>query len=144
MAPPDGSRAAPAGLVAWTLPGGQASILSGGWSRWAARVASGRRTIAERRTKERMMSKREEQKLAALLKKHAGKPQPTKKNLSTQYDSTLRVRPEDQDEATKDLFKEMKRREFSPRPRSAGAFTVPQAPASTSSVSRYGSIRNSW
>ncbi|MDX2120680.1 MAG: hypothetical protein SF070_06365 [Gemmatimonadota bacterium] len=58
------------------------------------------------------MSKREEQKLAALLKKHAGKPQPTKKNLSTQYDSTLRIRPEDQDETAKDLFKEMKRREF--------------------------------
>lgn len=58
------------------------------------------------------MSKREEQKLAALLKKHAGKTQPTKKNLSTQYDSTLRIRPEEQDETAKDLFKEMKRREF--------------------------------
>lgn len=58
------------------------------------------------------MSKREEQKLAALLKKHAGKTTPPKKNRDSQYDSTLRIRPEQPDEVAKDLFKEMKRREF--------------------------------
>lgn len=58
------------------------------------------------------MSKREEQKLAALLRKHAGKPPAPPKNREQQYDSTLRIRPADQDEVAKDLFKEMKRREF--------------------------------
>ncbi len=58
------------------------------------------------------MSKREEQRLAALLKKHQGKIAPPRKDLAAQYDSTLRLRPEDQSKETKDLFKEMKRREF--------------------------------
>ncbi len=58
------------------------------------------------------MSKRDEQKLAALIRKHAGKPAPTRKNLDAQYDSTLKKRPPDQDEETQRLFKEMKRREF--------------------------------
>ncbi len=58
------------------------------------------------------MSKREEQKLAALLKKHAGKTAPQRKNRDSQYDDTLRVRPDQQDDGARDLFKEMKRREF--------------------------------
>lgn len=58
------------------------------------------------------MSKREEQKLAALIKKHAGKTVPPRKDREAQYDSTLRQRPADQDDETKKLFKEMKRREF--------------------------------
>ena len=58
------------------------------------------------------MSKREEQKLAALIKKHAGKPAPQRKDRDAQYDSTLRQRSADQDDETKKLFKEMKRREF--------------------------------
>ena len=58
------------------------------------------------------MSKREEQKLAALIKKHAGKPVVQPKDREAQYDSTLRQRPADQDDETTKLFKEMKRREF--------------------------------
>ena len=58
------------------------------------------------------MSKREEQRLAALIKKHAGKKAPPRKDLEVQYDSTLRKRPNEQEEETKKLFKEMKRREF--------------------------------
>lgn len=58
------------------------------------------------------MSKREEQKLAALIKKHAGKTGPPRKNLDAQYDSTLKQRPPEPDEESKRLFKEMKRREF--------------------------------
>jgi hypothetical protein len=58
------------------------------------------------------MSKREEQKLAALIKKHAGKTAPARKDLDAQYDPTLRKRPNEQGEETKKLFKEMKRREF--------------------------------
>ncbi|HXI20363.1 MAG TPA: hypothetical protein VNH46_04725 [Gemmatimonadales bacterium] len=58
------------------------------------------------------MSKREEQRLAALIRKHAGKPRPAAKAADEQYDSTLRQRAPDQDEETKRLFKEMKRREF--------------------------------
>jgi hypothetical protein len=58
------------------------------------------------------MSKREEQKLAALIRKHAGKTPPPRKDLDAQYDPTLRKRPADQDQETTRLFKEMKRREF--------------------------------
>jgi hypothetical protein len=58
------------------------------------------------------MSKREDQKLAALIKKHAGKTPPVRKDRDTKYDSTLRQRPQDEDDETKKLFKEMKRREF--------------------------------
>jgi hypothetical protein len=58
------------------------------------------------------MSKREDQKLAALIKKHAGKPAPPRKDRDAQYDSTLRQRPPEDDNETKRLFKEMKRREF--------------------------------
>ncbi len=58
------------------------------------------------------MSKREEQKLAALIKKHAGKAVPPRKDRDAQYDSTLRPRTVEQDAETSRLFKEMKKREF--------------------------------
>lgn len=58
------------------------------------------------------MSKREEQKLAALIRKHAGKTAPPRKDLDAQYDPTLRQRSTEQDDETKKLFKDMKRREF--------------------------------
>ena len=58
------------------------------------------------------MSKREDQKLAALIKKHAGKTAPPRKGREAQYDSTLRQRPAEEDGETKRLFQEMKRREF--------------------------------
>lgn len=58
------------------------------------------------------MSKREEQKLAKLLKKHAGKAPTPPKDRDAQYDSTLRQRPPDQDNETTRLFKDMKKREF--------------------------------
>lgn len=58
------------------------------------------------------MSKREEQKIAALIKKHAGKTAGPRKDRDAQYDDTLRKRPAEQDGETTRLFKEMKRREF--------------------------------
>jgi hypothetical protein len=58
------------------------------------------------------MSKRDEQKIAKLIKKHAGAPRPPVKDRSAQYDDTLRQKPPAQDEDTKHFFKEMKRREF--------------------------------
>ena len=58
------------------------------------------------------MSKREDQKLAALIRKHAGKTALPRKDKDAQYDSTLRQRPTEQDDESKKLFKEMKRREF--------------------------------
>ncbi len=58
------------------------------------------------------MSKREEQKLAKLLKKHAGKVAPPRKDRDAQYDSTLRQRAPEQDNETTRLFKDMKKREF--------------------------------
>ena len=58
------------------------------------------------------MSKRDEQRIQALIKKHAGKPAPPRQDRATQYDSTLKVRRAEEDVDTKRLFKEMKRREF--------------------------------
>lgn len=58
------------------------------------------------------MSKREEQRIAALLKKHAGKVKPPAADKAAQFDQTLRVRPEPQSEESKQFFKDMKRREF--------------------------------
>ena len=59
------------------------------------------------------MSKREEQRLAALIRKNtakaAGNP---KTDRSGQYDDTLRRKSAEQDDETKRFFKEMKRREF--------------------------------
>jgi hypothetical protein len=58
------------------------------------------------------MSKREEQRIAALIKKHAGKAATPRKDRDAQYDDTLRKLPAEQDDETTRLFKEMKRREF--------------------------------
>ena len=58
------------------------------------------------------MSKREDQRIAALAKKNAAKIKPPTAAQRTQFDPTLRVRPADEDSETKRLFKEMKRREF--------------------------------
>lgn len=58
------------------------------------------------------MSKREDQRIAKLLKKTAGKIAPPRQDRAAQYDSTLLQKPADQDDATKRFFKEMKRREF--------------------------------
>jgi hypothetical protein len=58
------------------------------------------------------MSKRDEQRIAKLIKKHTGSPKPSAKDRSAQYDDTLRQKPPEQDEDTKHFFKEMKRREF--------------------------------
>jgi hypothetical protein len=58
------------------------------------------------------MSKREEQRIAALIKKHAGKTPPPRKDKEAKYDDTLRQRPAEEDGETQRLFKEMKRREF--------------------------------
>lgn len=58
------------------------------------------------------MSKRDEQSIAKLIRKHAGAPKPPAKDRSAQYDDTLRRKPPEQGEETKQFFKEMKRREF--------------------------------
>jgi hypothetical protein len=60
------------------------------------------------------MSKREEQQMARLLKKTAGKAVPPKGDdqRAAQYDSTLRQKPAEPDEEAKRFFKDMKRREF--------------------------------
>ena len=57
------------------------------------------------------MSKREEQRLAALIKKNAAKVS-NKKIDPAQYDSTLRQRSAEEDPETRRFFKEMKKREF--------------------------------
>jgi hypothetical protein len=58
------------------------------------------------------MSKREDQRLAALAKKNAAKVVPPKADRAAQFDSTLRQRPAEEDPETRRLFKEMKKREF--------------------------------
>ncbi len=58
------------------------------------------------------MSKREDQKMAKLIKKTAGKVSPKKTDRSGQYDDTLRKKPADMDDDTKRFFDDMKRREF--------------------------------
>lgn len=58
------------------------------------------------------MSKREDQRIAALVKKNAAKIKPPTADQSTQFDPTLRHRPKDESGETQRLFKEMKRREF--------------------------------
>jgi cytochrome c-type biogenesis protein CcmH/NrfG len=59
------------------------------------------------------MSKRDDARIARLAKKNAEKIVPPKRDRATQFDPTLRQRPDEEDEAeTKRLFKEMKRREF--------------------------------
>ena len=58
------------------------------------------------------MSKREDQRIAALVKKNTAKVANPKVDRSAQYDDTLKTKPAEQDQDTKKLFKEMKRREF--------------------------------
>jgi hypothetical protein len=58
------------------------------------------------------MSKREDQRLAALAKKNAAKVTPPKQDRALQFDPTLRQRGAEEDPETRRLFKEMKRREF--------------------------------
>lgn len=58
------------------------------------------------------MSKREEQRIAKMIKKNAAKVSGSKTDKSAQYDDTLRKKAPEQDDETKRFFKEMKRREF--------------------------------
>jgi hypothetical protein len=58
------------------------------------------------------MSKREDQRIAALAKKNAAKVVAPKGDRAAQYDDTLKQRPAEEDSETRRLFKEMKKREF--------------------------------
>ena len=58
------------------------------------------------------MSKRDDQKLAALVKKNAARIKPPTQERAAQYDDTLRIGRQDEDSETRRLFKEMKKREF--------------------------------
>ena len=58
------------------------------------------------------MSKREDQRLAALAKKNAEKVVRPKRDRAEQFDSTLRQKPQEEEAETRQLFKDMKRREF--------------------------------
>jgi len=58
------------------------------------------------------MSKREDQRIAALAKTNAAKLAPPKQDRASQFDPTLGKRASEEDPETKRLFKEMKRREF--------------------------------
>lgn len=57
------------------------------------------------------MSKREEQKLAALVKKNAAKAA-GKRKVPRRYDTTLPPETTDEDLAARDFFSEMKKRDF--------------------------------
>jgi hypothetical protein len=63
-------------------------------------------------TKGGLVSKKDDKRIAALAKKNAAKSKAEPKDRTTQYDSTLRIRPADQDPETRRFFKEMKKREF--------------------------------
>lgn len=58
------------------------------------------------------MTKREDQRIAALAKKNAAKVKPPRQDHAADFDPTLRQRPQEEDAETRRLFKEMKRREF--------------------------------
>jgi len=57
------------------------------------------------------MSKREEQKLAALVKKNAAKVA-GKRKVPRRYDTTLPPETTDEDLAAREFFSEMKKRDF--------------------------------
>ncbi len=57
------------------------------------------------------MSKSDDRKLAALVKKNAAKAAKSKKKVRRQYDDTLRPETED-DTELRSVFSEMKKREF--------------------------------
>ncbi|HEY9506342.1 MAG TPA: hypothetical protein VIQ27_10245 [Gemmatimonadales bacterium] len=58
------------------------------------------------------MTRREDQRIAALAKKNAAKVKPPRQDQASDFDPTLRQRAPEGDADTKRLFKEMKRREF--------------------------------
>jgi len=59
------------------------------------------------------MAKGDDQKIAALIKKNAAKAAAKpKRDLRRQYDSTLPPAEQEEDLDARDLFKEMKKREF--------------------------------
>jgi hypothetical protein len=58
------------------------------------------------------MTRREDQRIAALAKKNAAKVKPPRQEQAADFDPTLRQSPPEQDPETRRLFKEMKRREF--------------------------------
>lgn len=58
------------------------------------------------------MSKREDQRIAALVKKNTAKIANPKVDRSSQYDDTLKTKSPETDQDHKKFFKEMKRREF--------------------------------
>ena len=58
------------------------------------------------------MTRRDDQRIAALAKKPAAKVKPPRQDQAEHFDATLRQRSPEQDAETKRLFKEMKRREF--------------------------------
>jgi hypothetical protein len=58
------------------------------------------------------MTKREDQRIAALAKKNAAKIVPPKAERAMQFDPTLRQRSAEEDPEARRLFKEMKKREF--------------------------------
>jgi hypothetical protein len=58
------------------------------------------------------MSKREDARIAKLARKNAEKAARPKRDRASQFDPTLRQRPDDEEPETERLFKEMKRREF--------------------------------
>jgi hypothetical protein len=58
------------------------------------------------------MSKSDEQKLAALVRKNAAKVANAKRKATRKYDHTLPPETTDEDLARRDFFSEMKKREF--------------------------------
>lgn len=58
------------------------------------------------------MSKSDEQKLAALIKKNVAKVAAAKRKVQRQYDTTLPPATTDEDLERRDFFSEMKKREF--------------------------------
>ena len=58
------------------------------------------------------MTRRDDQRIAALAKKNAARVKPPRQEQAADFDPTLRQRAQEQDSETKRLFKEMKRREF--------------------------------
>ncbi|MEO7986317.1 MAG: hypothetical protein ABI766_07270 [Gemmatimonadales bacterium] len=58
------------------------------------------------------MSKRDDERIAALARKNAAKIVVPKGERAVKYDDTLKQRPEEEDSETRRLFKEMKKREF--------------------------------
>jgi hypothetical protein len=58
------------------------------------------------------VSKSDEQKLAALVRKTAAKAANAKRKVQRQYDATLPPETSDEDLERRDFFSEMKKREF--------------------------------